>query len=292
MLSVLREKRRLVLALLFLTLGALVSIPVDRGELTDAAPPQSSRALATPELTMILVRDKLSITGTSHSAEHEAAVAQVVAEHFPNREVRQAFTAGVLLPADWRPISVRLLQLMATMESATATMRRDQVSLRGVTAEADEFRNRLALLREAMTAGSVLLEDVILVDHELTLDDLCRRAFADLGALPVAFAESSTELRESSYPNLDRLVGFAWDCRNETILIAGHTDASGNAAWNRQLSQARAQAVADYLIANGVAPDRLIVEGRGSSEPIADNDTRYGRSLNRRIEFGLRPPLL
>ena len=58
------------------------------------------------------------------------------------------------------------------------------------------------------------------------------------------------------------------------------------------MSQARAQAVADYLIANGVAADRLVVEGRGSSEPIADNDTRYGRSLNRRIEFGLRPPLL
>ena len=280
------------MALLLLLVGVLVSISVDRADLGDSSTLQTSQVLEAPELTLTLARDTLSIAGTSLSAEHEAALIQVAADRFPDREVEQAFTAGVLLPENWQPVSVLLLHVMATMESATAMMSPDQVSLRGVTAAADEFEDRMALLREAITAAVVLHEDVIVVDRELALDDLCRRAFAELGALPVAFAESSAELRDSSFPNLDRLVGFAWDCNSATIVIAGHTDASGNETWNQQLSRARAQAVADYLIANGVAADRLIVEGRGSSQPIADNDTRYGRLLNRRIEFELRPPLL
>ena len=292
MFSIYRGNSRALAALLLLVVCAMVSVPVDQGDLVDSTPQRSPRVLSGAELTMTLVRDSLIIRGTSHSVEHEAAIAQIVADRFAHLEFQPDFTAGILLPDDWEPISARLLYVMAAMESATATMDRNQVRLRGVTAKPDVFQQRLAFLRQAMTAESTLHEDVILVDHKLALDDLCRRAFARLGSLPVAFAESSTELRDSSYPSLDRLVDFAWDCSNVTILIAGHTDASGSESWNQQLSRARAQAVADYLTANGVAAERLIVEGRGSAEPVADNDTRYGRSLNRRIEFELRAPLL
>ena len=59
-------------------------------------------------------------------------------------------------------------------------------------------------------------------------------------------------------------------------------------AWNRQLSLQRARIVADHLIAQGVDPERLLVDGRGSAEPIADNATALGRERNRRIEFELR----
>ena len=66
----------------------------------------------------------------------------------------------------------------------------------------------------------------------------------------------------------------------------GYQDASGNEAWNRQLSLERARAVGDWLVAHGVAADRIVFEGAGSSEPVASNETRYGRSLNRRIDIG------
>jgi OOP family OmpA-OmpF porin len=68
----------------------------------------------------------------------------------------------------------------------------------------------------------------------------------------------------------------------------GHTDATGEEAWNMQVSRARAQAVADHLIASGVAVERLIIDGRGSQQPLASNDTVQGRERNRRIEFELR----
>ena len=81
---------------------------------------------------------------------------------------------------------------------------------------------------------------------------------------------------------------FARDCPGVTIAITGHTDSSGDDSWNRVLSRARAQAVADYIASNGIEADRLIVAGAGAAEPIADNSTAYGRQLNRRIEFELR----
>ena len=287
-----RGNGRALLALSVLLAGMLLSISTDRGDLDEAAPQPSRSVLEAPRLTMSLARGQLSIAGTTRSASHEAAIAEMVEDRFADRDVRRHFTAGIVVPDAWEPISVRLLYVMAAMESATAVMQDDRVSLTGVTVNADVYRKRLAFLRESMPAAVMLDEDVFVVDDLVALEDLCRRSFAELGALPVSFAESSAELHASSYPSLDKLVDFAWDCRNVTILITGHTDASGSEAWNRMLSRKRAQAVADYLAGNGVEPARLVVAGRGSAEPVADNATRYGRSLNRRIEFELRSPLL
>ncbi len=68
-------------------------------------------------------------------------------------------------------------------------------------------------------------------------------------------------------------------------LIIGHTDAYGDAAYNRTLSLRRARAVRDFLVDNfGIASDRLSVEGHGEDEPVATNDTQSRRMANRRIE--------
>ena len=283
-----RWKIQAVIASLLILIGVFLAIPIDPGDQRDVTPPPSLHGRDTPSLTMTLVRDRISIRGTSGSPQHEAAIAAVIADRFPGLHVRNEYMAGVLLPENWEPVSMRLLYVMAAMESATAVMSAEGVELRGVTAQADMFRQRLAFLRDALAANATMVEDVIVVDSALALDDLCRRAFAELGELPVAFMESSADLRESSYPSLDKLVDFAWHCGDAVIVIAGHTDSTGDEGWNQRLSRARAQAVADYLAGNGIRAERLVVEGRGSAEPIADNSTRYGRRLNRRIEFELR----
>lgn len=69
------------------------------------------------------------------------------------------------------------------------------------------------------------------------------------------------------------------------ITIIGHTDSSGSDSINNPLSLDRANSTRDYLIARGVAVARLKTEGRGSSEPVADNSTAEGRSKNRRVEI-------
>jgi outer membrane protein OmpA-like peptidoglycan-associated protein len=74
---------------------------------------------------------------------------------------------------------------------------------------------------------------------------------------------------------------------NTDLLIVGHTDGSGSASYNQALSQRRAQAVADFLVSQGVPVARLRTTGRGLDEPIATNSTDAGRAQNRRVEVAI-----
>ncbi|GGF68994.1 membrane protein [Paracoccus acridae] len=76
---------------------------------------------------------------------------------------------------------------------------------------------------------------------------------------------------------------------NSRVEVVGHTDNTGSAALNADLSQRRAQSVAGILSAAGVSPQRLIASGAGFSQPIASNDTAAGRAQNRRVEILIRP---
>ncbi|MFM9902814.1 MAG: OmpA family protein [Polaromonas sp.] len=70
-----------------------------------------------------------------------------------------------------------------------------------------------------------------------------------------------------------------------TVTIIGHTDATGSDAVNNPLSIDRADAARDYLVSRGVARTRIVTDGRGSREPVADNNTAQGRDKNRRVEI-------
>ena len=72
---------------------------------------------------------------------------------------------------------------------------------------------------------------------------------------------------------------------DDAVRIVGHTDSVGEAAYNQALSERRAQAVANYLTRQGIAPSRLSVEGKGESEPIDSNTLADGRASNRRIDI-------
>ncbi|MFQ5448489.1 MAG: OmpA family protein, partial [Saprospiraceae bacterium] len=98
-------------------------------------------------------------------------------------------------------------------------------------------------------------------------------------------------LRRESHSELDQLTGILKDHPEMKIEISSHTDSKGTEAYNLHLSQARAQAVVDYLIAGGIDRERLIARGYGETRPIAPNqnpdgsDNPEGRQTNRRTEF-------
>lgn len=76
---------------------------------------------------------------------------------------------------------------------------------------------------------------------------------------------------------------------NSRVEVVGHTDNTGSAAHNQDLSQRRAQSVASILVAAGVQSGRVAATGRGFNQPIASNDTASGRAQNRRVEILIRP---
>jgi outer membrane protein OmpA-like peptidoglycan-associated protein len=105
----------------------------------------------------------------------------------------------------------------------------------------------------------------------------------------VSFASGSATVTPTLYPTLDRIASTLNEYPETTITIIGHTDNVGDANANLVLSRRRAAAVADYLSRRGIERGRMVAEGRGEAESIADNATEAGRSQNRRVEMVIRP---
>jgi len=105
----------------------------------------------------------------------------------------------------------------------------------------------------------------------------------------VTFATDSADISSSFYEVLDSVAIVLNEFEKTYVDVVGHTDSTGRAEYNQQLSVRRAQSVADYLMSREVLPERLVVTGRGQTQPIASNDTAEGRTLNRRVEIVLTP---
>ena len=101
----------------------------------------------------------------------------------------------------------------------------------------------------------------------------------------VFFDVGKFTLRSESTPELERLYKLLNDLPRLKVEISGHTDNTGSESINQKLSENRAKAVVDYLVRKGIAQNRVMFKGYGSSEPVADNNTAQGRQLNRRTEF-------
>ncbi|NYT57374.1 OmpA family protein [Alcaligenaceae bacterium] len=84
---------------------------------------------------------------------------------------------------------------------------------------------------------------------------------------------------------LDQVASQAGTINLETLIATGHTDSIGTEQYNQGLSQRRANSVKAYLVSKGVATDRIYVEGKGETSPVASNSTREGRAQNRRVEI-------
>jgi len=91
-------------------------------------------------------------------------------------------------------------------------------------------------------------------------------------------------LKPEAKAKLDDLVSKTSAVNLEVIIAVGHTDSTGNQALNQKLSVNRADSVKNYLVSKGIEKNRIYTEGKGASQPVADNKTTEGRAKNRRVE--------
>jgi outer membrane protein OmpA-like peptidoglycan-associated protein len=104
------------------------------------------------------------------------------------------------------------------------------------------------------------------------------------------FEINSYRLSSDHLTELDLLADYLLENPTLEVSISGHTDNTGNEKQNVSLSIRRAESVAEYLVAKGVLNDSVFFEGLGSSQPIAGNESKEGRSKNRRVEILIRNP--
>jgi len=103
--------------------------------------------------------------------------------------------------------------------------------------------------------------------------------------LLVFFDFDKADLQPASSPELNRAVELMKAVPTLKVEIAGYTDSVGTAAHNMELSVRRANAVRDFMVQHGIAPERITAKGYGTATPIASNTTDEGRAENRRVEF-------
>ncbi|HTF05637.1 MAG TPA: OmpA family protein [Bacteroidia bacterium] len=101
----------------------------------------------------------------------------------------------------------------------------------------------------------------------------------------IHFANNSAVLEKGDQPDLEKILAYLKANPGVSVSVFGYTDNVGSEEDNLRLSLARAQAVKNYFMENGIEEDRISAEGFGEFHPVATNDTEAGRALNRRVQF-------
>ncbi len=114
------------------------------------------------------------------------------------------------------------------------------------------------------------------------------KAKLDAYAKTIYFNSGKATFKPGVTQKLDAIVEIMKEYPEANFLIEGHTDSQGAKAFNQKLSERRANAVMNYLVSKGISASRLSAAGFGEDYPIADNNTREGRAMNRRVEINLR----
>lgn len=107
----------------------------------------------------------------------------------------------------------------------------------------------------------------------------------DLASKSLEFENDKSIIRKKSFGELESLTNMLLIREDLRIRLDGHTDNNGSEEYNLELSKNRVQAVKDFLVANGVDPERIEINYFGESKPIADNETKEGQAKNRRVEM-------
>ena len=106
----------------------------------------------------------------------------------------------------------------------------------------------------------------------------------------ITFAHDDATLNGAFLGSLNQLANTMKQYNQTTIVVAGHTDSTGQAAYNQALSERRAASVRNYLVSQGVAAHRIQTVGYGMRQPVASNATDAGRAQNRRVELTILTP--
>jgi OOP family OmpA-OmpF porin len=207
---------------------------------------------------------------------------------FPEKTASFDLHQGPTLPPGWALVSELALRAAADTYSSTTVISVSRLQIRGITNDADKWRDSLVRLERNLLAGMQLDDQVSKIHAIGSLDRSCISLFRKaLRGRRIEFPRDGAALSSSASPLLDELVQVAADCPASTIVITGHTDNTGQESGNLALSQARADAVASYMIARGIKAKRIASAGAGSSRPLIDDATPQAHQLNRRIDIEL-----
>ncbi|MCV2883009.1 OmpA family protein [Actibacterium sp. XHP0104] len=204
------------------------------------------------------------------------------------------------LPDGWPMRVLTGLEGLAEVNYGSVTVRADFIELRGMTGD-PEAKARIARLfglklgdAQNFNIQVTYLPSLAPENQQAQIDpqQCVDRVNAILNEQQIMFEPGSARIDGPSREILDQIADVLRDCPDAEMEIGGHTDSQGREEMNQTLSQQRADAVLNALLARRILTSNLTARGYGEVAPIAENDTEEGREANRRIEFRIAPPIL
>jgi outer membrane protein OmpA-like peptidoglycan-associated protein len=231
-----------------------------------------------PFLRATVSSAELVLTGRVQDAEDvETARAEASMVADPSTVDTTALLVGAIGPAPWLSTLDSSLRVMAGVGNGVLRFDNETVVVQGFVVD-DASKERIgALLEQAVRP--------LAVDNQLVST---MAVIESIGDGTILFDVDSAEIKPEGQATLDQLAAALKAQPSSQLTVIGYADSTGSEEHNQALSERRAQAVADYLVAAGVAPEQITTSGRGEADPVADNATAEGRALNRRIEFQLQ----
>lgn len=197
------------------------------------------------------------------------------------------------LPSGWSGRVLTGIEALAELHHGNLLVQAERLELSGIAADPDAGSRITGILGEGLGEGA---DFVLRVEYDESLDpvaqaptpDRCEARIHDiLTEKRITFAPGSTDPDAESRATLDAIAEVLMECGELPLEVAGHTDSQGREETNMRLSQVRAEAVVNALMARRVLVGSMQARGYGPAKPIADNATEAGRQANRRIEITL-----
>ena len=265
--------------------------------LTPAPEAETEGEVAPPEFVAIRSPEgQVQLRGRLGDEASQAAVQSFAAAQFGVDNVFPATQINGEVPTGWPLRVLTALEGLSHLHNGIAEVTEEQITISGKTGEINAQAEITRILTSKLDARVAF-----------SLDVTYSEALDPLAALPtpeecvdllneaanknkITFAPSSADIENAARDTVDAIADILRDCQSVEIEIGGHTDSQGREVMNQNLSQARADAVLDAIMARRVLTSNLTAKGYGKDQPIADNGTEAGREANRRIEFTLVLP--
>jgi OOP family OmpA-OmpF porin len=200
------------------------------------------------------------------------------------------------LPPGWSVRVLVALEALSQLNNGSLSVRPDTIRITGRTGNATAGDEIARLVTGKLGEGTNLVLDVAYVEALdpvaalPTPEECVAMVNAAIAVRKITFAPGSTDIESDALGTIDRVAEALRECQTVRMEIGGHTDSQGSEGMNERLSQERADAVLNAIMARRVLTSNLTAKGYGEAKPIADNGTEEGREANRRIEFRLILP--
>jgi len=264
----------------------------------DEAPDdQAGQGAGPAQLRAVLAEDgRITITGQLPNERIRDAVTAFARARFGTESTEMGVRLVSDLPTGWAVRVLTGIEAVSELHHGAVTVLANRLEVSGRSGNPDVIEQVTAVVLDALGTDAALSLDV---QYDEALDPVAQAPTPDrceeridtiLAQDKITFDPGSTEINAASGAIIDRIAEVLQECGELPFEVAGYTDSQGREESNAALSQARAAAVINALLARRVLVSGLRAVGYGEADPIADNETEEGREANRRIEFNLIRP--